>query len=79
MQEPLHAAAVELDHAATDAGAAPRAKADEAKKQAEERVGGGPEDGEDSDKGSGDHGLLDLGLAVNFVRPGYIAIVINVR
>ena len=33
LQEPLHAAAVELDHAATNAGAATRAKADDAKKQ----------------------------------------------
>ena len=48
MQEPLHAAAIELDHAATDAGMASRAKADEAKKQAEERVGRGPENGEEA-------------------------------
>ena len=52
MQEPLHAAAVELDHTATDSGMASRADADQADQQAEQRVRRGPDDGEDA-KGNG--------------------------
>ena len=55
LQEPLHAAAVEFDGAAADSGTATRAKADDAKSQAEECVRRGPEEGEDRDAGSGGH------------------------
>jgi len=48
MQQPLHAPAVELDHAATDSGAATRTDADHADQQAEDRVGRGPDDGEEA-------------------------------
>ena len=46
LQKPFHAAAVELEHAAPQTGTAARAKTDDAQQQAEQRVGRGPEDGE---------------------------------
>ena len=76
LQEPLHAAARELDDAAADAGAAPRAKADKADEKAEQRVRGSPEHGEKA-KGYGaevGHGLTPLSgdtTNVSHTAPGH--------
>jgi len=56
LQKPLHATAVELDDAATQTGAAPRAKADDANYQAKQRVRRGPEEGEKAQR-DGDEGI----------------------
>ncbi len=57
LQEPLHAAAVELDHAATNAGMTARADAHQANEETKERVRGGPKEGEEA-KGHFD-GIID--------------------
>lgn len=49
MQEPLHAAALELDHSTTNAGVASRAKANNAKCYPQERVRQGPNYCEESE------------------------------
>jgi hypothetical protein len=73
MPEPLHAAAVELDHTATDSGMASRANADEADEQAEQRVRRGPDDGDDAkrngDEGWGGHVCSLLALVSSHLAP----------
>ena len=67
LQEPLHAAAVELDDAATDSGPAPRAEAEQSEENAEERIWGSPEHGEKLKRGV-DEGSIGHSYSRNVIR-----------